>query len=109
MTLAQIKTALKKTNYPVAYTSFDTPQNPPYIVYSFESSNNILADNSNYVNIGLVKIDLYASKKDIVAENALENILKADEVFDGYEKTGSYLENENLFITTYESEVIIDV
>lgn len=52
MTQAELYQALKAIGYPVAYGSFSRPVTPPFITYQFAYSNDMIADNHNYVDIG---------------------------------------------------------
>jgi hypothetical protein len=109
VTLQELYTALKAIGYPVAYSHFeDTPQNPapklPYITYHEAYSSDLMADNRNYVDIPVIQIELYTDKKDLTAEAAVQNKLK--ELGLPYSKTGTYLEDEKLFQTIYEIQLI---
>jgi len=109
MTLAELNQALKAIGYPVAYSHFvDTPQNPapkpPFIVYREAYSSDVMADNINYVGVSNIQIELYTDHKDLTAEAAVQNKLK--ELGLPYSKTGTYLEDEKLFQTIYEIQLI---
>lgn len=109
MTLAELNQALKAIGYPVAYSHFvDTPQNPapkpPFITYREAYSNDLIADNQNYVPVSNVQIELYTDRKYPAAEVAVQNKLK--ELGLPYSKTETYIEDEKLFQTIYEIQLI---
>lgn len=109
MTLQELYTALKAIGYPVAYSHFvDTPQNPapkpPFITYREAYSNDLIADNQNYVPVSNVQIELYTDRKDQEAEAAVQSKLK--ELGLPYQKTEAYIEDERLFQVIYEIQLI---
>jgi len=109
MMLAELNQALKAIGYPVAYSHFvDTPQNPapkpPFITYREAYSNDLIADNQNYVPVSNVQIELYTDRKDPAAEAAVQNKLK--ELGLPYSKTETYIEDERLFQVIYETQLI---
>lgn len=104
MTLAELYTILKATGYPVAYSHFNEPQTPPYIVYLVAYSSNLIADNKVYKKINNVQIELYTAKKDLTAESALENVLDQHEI--PYQTTETFIESEGLFQKIYETRLI---
>ena len=109
MTLAELNQALKAIGDPVAYSHFeDTPQNPapnpPFIVYREAYSNDLMADNQNYVGISNVQVELYTDRKDLASESAVQNKLK--ELGLPYSKTETYIEDERLFQVIYETQLI---
>lgn len=109
MTLTELKSILGATGYPVAYSHFiattDNPlPNPPYITYLVAYSSNFFADGKVYKKIDNVQIELYTTKKDLVAENKLETILDNNEI--PYESTETFIESEQLFQKIYEMRLI---
>lgn len=109
MTQAELFQALKAIGYPVAYSHFeDTPQNPapppPFITYQFAYSNDMLADNANYVEISNFQVELYTNKKDPAAEKKVQDKLK--ELGLPYSKVEAWVEEEKLFQVIYEIQLI---
>ena len=109
MTLQELYTALKAIGYPVAYSHFlDTQQSPapapPFITYREAYSNDLIADNQNYVPVSNVQIELYTDRKDPAAEAAVQNKIK--ELGLPYSKTETYIEDERLFQVIYEIQLI---
>lgn len=108
MTHKQIYDMLAGSNLPVAYYAFPENQAPdlPYIVYFFTSNDDVIADNTNYVEIVQLNIELYTQNKDFAKEDALESILKSNHIV--YSKESAYVNSEHMYQTAYESEVIIN-
>ncbi len=104
MTQKELFKALKETGLPVAYNHFINPPNPPYLVYLFSYSNDFMADDYNYEEIGNYQIELYTTKKDIENENKVENKLKEFEL--PYSKIETYIESEELFQILYQTILI---
>jgi hypothetical protein len=104
MTQAELYQALKSIGFPVAYGSFADPVTPPFITYQFAYSNDMKADNQNYVPIDDFQIELYTTKKDIVAEQKVQDKLK--ELGLPYRKFETYLNEENMYQILYEVQLI---
>ncbi|PHE92467.1 hypothetical protein COF81_19605 [Bacillus pseudomycoides] len=109
MTLAELKKILDATGYPVAYSHFTaTTTNPvpapPYICFLVDSSPNMIADNKVYQKINDVSIELYTTKKYLVAEAKLEKVLDDHEI--AYESFETFIDSEKLFQKIYEVRLI---
>ena len=77
MTAQELATGLEATGYPVVYRQWKQAQNPPYIVYLFVESADLMADNENYLPAGDYHVELYTDDKDPTAEASVENELRA--------------------------------
>jgi hypothetical protein len=104
MTEAELVIALKDTGLPVAYGSFKSKTNPPFITYQFSESNDLMADNQNYVDIPSFQIELYTTKKEPTTEKLLQDKLK--ELKLPYSKKEFWVEEEKLIQIIYEIQVI---
>lgn len=109
MTQTELFQALKAIGYPVAYSHFEgTPQNPapppPFITYQFAYSNDLMADNLNYAEISNFQVELYTAKKDLVAEQKVQDKLK--ELRLPYTKMENWIDEEKLFQIIYEIQLI---
>ncbi|QIW19055.1 hypothetical protein [Bacillus thuringiensis] len=109
MTLGELTKILEATGYPVAYSHFTaTPNNPvpkpPYICFLVDGSANLMADNKVYHKINDLNIELYTTKKDLVAEAALEEVLDDHEI--PYDSYGTFIESEKLYQKFYETRLI---
>lgn len=103
MTLKNIIKMLKATGFPVAYRSFKTKQNLPYICVLMPRSNNFIADGKVYLKRNRLHIELYTEEKNEEAETAVENILDAAELV--WEKSEVYIQSERMLQIIYETEV----
>ncbi|MFJ8268531.1 hypothetical protein [Peribacillus asahii] len=104
MTLAELKKILDATGYPVAYSHFKEAKTPPFIVYLVEGSSNFMADNKVFQKVSDVRIELYTTKKDLVAENKLETALDENEI--PYDSDEVFIDSEQLFQKIYEVRLI---
>ncbi|HGH7176809.1 TPA: hypothetical protein ACJMKJ_004435 [Bacillus wiedmannii] len=109
MTLGELIKILEATGYPVAYSHFvATPGKsvpaPPYICILVDGSANLMADNKVYHKIDDANIELYTTKKDLVAEAKLEQVLDDHEI--PYDSYGAFIESEKFFQKTYETRLI---
>jgi len=97
---------------PCAYFQFpeDDPNNPapppPFICYYWQMDNDFKADNANYSQIRGVVIELYCDSKDFALEKAVEDALTSNGLV--YTRNEEYIESEKLYMTTFETEVIIN-
>lgn len=104
MTQEELYQALKAIGYPVAYGSFSRPVTPPFITYQFAYSNDMIADNHNYVAIDDFQVELYTAKKDLTAEQKVQDKLK--ELGLPYRKFETYLDEEKMFQILYEIQIL---
>lgn len=101
MTLKELNKLLETTGFPVAYSHFNKPVNPPFIAYRVTNSPNFVADNKVHHKIKDVDIELYLSKKDEDIEHVLEDILDENDL--PYSAPFElYIEKEKIFQITYE-------
>lgn len=109
MNIADLLNGLKATGYPVAYSDFHVddqnphPQ-PPYLVYVFAYSDDLMADNINYADISNFQVELYTARKDLAAEKKVQDKLK--ELGLPYIKTGTWIDSEKVFQIIYEIQLI---
>lgn len=106
MTLKEVAQMVASVGYPSRYSHFNETPQPPYIVYYYPSETDPHADNSNYINKRQCFVELYTKTKDDTAESAVEAVLKASGL--SWYKQTDFLNDERLFQTTYETEVIIN-
>lgn len=106
MTYKEIKTLLSTTNLPVVYYQWPEGQapEPPYLVFYYPGDNDFIGDNSNYQKIRELTVELYTDQKDFTLEETVEGVLSGM-VYSRYE---TYIDDERMFLVTYEMEVIIN-
>lgn len=113
MTTQELSSIVAGIGLPYAYYQFppDDPNNPPpdppFICYFFARSNDLYADDSNYATINHLVIELYSDDKDFEHEAAVESALRGAEL--PWSKSETYLDDERMYMTTYDTEVLIHV
>lgn len=103
MTQQELFKSLKEIGLPVAYSHFSDIPNPPYLVYLFSYSNDLIADNVNYKSISNFQIELYTTIKDLPSEKLVEDKLKEIEL--PFRKLETYIDSEKLFQILYEVQI----
>lgn len=112
MTRKQIATIINSVGVPTAYYQFDVETiqregiRPPFICFYYDHSEDLYADNSNYEKISVLIIELYTDAKDFILESTIENTLNQNEIT--YTKNETFIDDEKMFMTVYESEVLIN-
>ena len=106
MTRKEIADMIASFGFPWRFSHFSQTPNPPYVVYYFPNENDVFADNSNFVNRRQLFVELYTKTKDETSEAAIEAKLKQNGLT--WYKQTDFLNDESLFQTTYEMEVIIN-
>ena len=89
----------------VAYRAFPKGKAPklPYICYLATQTDNFKADDSVYKVIQGIDIELYTKDKDPASEALVEEALQTNGIV--WEKYEEYLDDENMYMITYETEV----
>lgn len=95
---------------PYCYYQFDTGPNnpappPPFVCFFYPNSDDPMADNINYARVNVLVIELYTDDRDFVLESQLEAVLIAHGL--PYSWATSYIESEQMHLTTYTTEVVI--
>lgn len=108
MTYKEIADMVKDMDLPYAYYQFpkDTGQAPPFILFFYSSTDDIHADDINYVPVVTLNIELYTSEKDFAQESAVESVLTSHGF--SYYKEENFIDSEQMFQIAYEMEVIIN-
>lgn len=108
MTTAEIYTMIQAVGVPCVYHHFreGTGQEPPFICFYFPGDNDLLADDTNYVQINQLIIELYTDAKEFDLEQTLESVLKQNGFV--WTKTETYIESEKMYMETYTMEVLIN-
>lgn len=110
MTLSEIATMLAETSLDFCYYSYPVNQAPslPYLIYFFPGDDDFIADNSNYLDIRRLTIELYMELLDIdfTIAKSVEDILKAHNLV--YTVSNDVITSDQLYRVTFESEVIFN-
>ena len=79
---------------------------PPYVVYYFPSEPDFHADNSNYCGRAELHIELFSASRDLTSEGKIETALKGAGL--SWYKSIDFLNDEMIYQTTYETEVLLN-
>lgn len=108
MTREQVNLMMESIGLPYAYYQFtrETRKAPPFICFFYTGGNDVIADNSNYQSIERLRVELYADNKDFESEALIEDALVKNKLV--WDKDETFIDSEKLFMTVYESEVVIN-
>ena len=109
MTPQNINRILSSVGVPTAYYQFadNTGQQPPFICFFFGDSNDLYADDANYVRVERLYVELYTDNKDFELESVIEKILNAEGIV--FAKTQDYIDSERMHVTVYTSDITLEV
>lgn len=107
MTYRELNNFIASFGLPYAYNEFpdDTHQEPPFICFLLDSSSDFLADNTNFVKLRPLTIELYTDIKDFTLESTIEAALTQGGFV--YSRSETYLDSEHMNMVVYSTEVII--
>ena len=108
MQYVEVNQMVESFGMPSAYRTFtkQTAKAPPYVVFYFDGTDDLYADNSNYQRIEQLVIEFYSRHKNFEKEKAIEKVL--DEYEMTYTKSEVPIEDEKLIEIIYEMEVVIN-
>ena len=109
MTAHEVKEMMEELSIPTSYFKFDEGRTvqPPFAVWYFGESNDVYADDRNYVPISSLVIELYTDEIDLEIQQEIQNLLTEHEL--PYIRTEpNYIEEELLYEVDFETEVQID-
>lgn len=108
MTTREIKNMIDETGIQNAYYQFEDGRElaPPWICFRYPASDDVYADDSNYQYISALTIELYTPYKDFASERTIEGVLRSHGF--SWAKSEAYVDDEKLYMTIYEMEVLID-
>ena len=107
MTLLEVAQMVASIGLPYRYSHFSETPQPPYVVFYYPADTDPHADNSNYINKRQLFIELFTkTENDIESQASVENVLRQNGL--SWYKQTDFLNDEKLFQTTYEMEVIIN-
>ena len=104
MTYMDLINEIKALGFPCAYGNFKTSPPIPFTVVAFSHSNDFMADNQNYQEVGYYQLEYYNDKKYPPDEEKIEGKLK--ELGLVYNKSEAYIESEGLRQIIYEFHII---
>lgn len=109
MTPQEVNSMVEAVGIPSAYYQFadDTGQQPPFICFFYGNSNDVNADNINYVRVERLYIELYTDQKDFALEAKVEKTLNDNGIV--FAKSQDYIDTERMHVTVYESDITLEV
>ena len=106
MTLPQVASMIESIGVPSAYHHFThTDVSPPFVLFYYDRSEDFTADNTNYLKVNSLTIELCIDERDFDLENRIGTILKENDLV--YSKTETYLESERMYVVAFFTSVII--
>lgn len=91
---------LQDTGLPAAYSHFDKPQKPPFLVYVANGQDQMRADNGVYLKANTYRAEYYFITKNETEEAAIEKTLTDNGYL--YEKSEDvYIDSEKMFVVYY--------
>ena len=107
MTHKEISDMIKAIGLPYAHYELpdNTEQEPPFICFYYPDSDDLYADNVNYVGIRRLYVELYTDEKDFEQEAAVETALNSNGL--SFRKSELYIDSERMYQITYSMEVVI--
>lgn len=109
MNQAEFYNELVAIGLPVANERFHNSEDhpapePPFIIYSFSFSGDLMADNHNFLDISNFQVELYTDFKEPSLEKKVKDKLK--EMRLPYTATGTFIEDEKMYQMVYEIQLI---
>lgn len=110
MTTQEISGMIEGVGLPFAYYQFpDTEQDPapppPFLCFFYADSDDFYADDTNYLSISELHVELYTDAKDFALEERVEAALTAAGL--PWYKEETFINAENLHMTTWACSVVI--
>lgn len=102
----QLGAVVEAIGLPSAYYQFPekTGQEPPFVCFYIQSSDDFTADNRNMVKIRNLVLELYTDNKDYTWEAAVEAAL--DSAGLTYSTAESYIDSERMYMVAYNAQFI---
>lgn len=108
MTTAEVKTMIASIGVPFGYYQFpESAQACPYICFFYSGSNDVRADDSNYLKVERLVIELYTKNKDLTLETTVEGVLAQNHLV--WTRSEYYIDSEKLYETIYETDVMLQI
>lgn len=104
MKLTELAQKLAVLGYPATYSHFDSVQVPPFICYLVTDVDSFSADNKVISESFHVDIELYVATKNLTAEQAIKNMLNANELPWDYDEV--FIKTEGVFKCTFSITLI---
>ncbi len=105
MTYLDIMAGMESIGLPCIYHKWFQAPALPYTLITHTESDDLMADNHNYFDVGNYRLELYTALKDPTTERKVENWLKAQRI--PYRKSSpGFIDSENMFQVVYDIQLI---
>ena len=108
MKLTEITEMIESFGLPCTYLQWEEGDAPalPYVAYYYPISRGEYADNTNYIQISQLNIELYTKSKNVDLENQIIQTLEQYSI--PFESSETYLEDEKMYEVLFECEILIE-
>ena len=105
MTYLDIIAGMESIGLPCNYHKWSQAPALPYTLITHTESDDLMADNHNYFDIGNYRLELYTAVKHPPTEQLVEDWFKAQRI--PYRKSSpGFIDSENMFLTAYDIQLI---
>jgi len=109
VTQKELHALLQAIGYPVAFYAFESPPPLPYLVYLDPTSDDFVADNTNYLDLTNWQVELYtaismSTGDRLAAELKIEKAFKESQI--PYKRLRERLNEEKMYQTLYTIQTI---
>lgn len=108
MTRAEVQNLMASFGLPTALNHFPADRietiAPPFIVFDYPESDDFVADNSNYLKVDALSVDLYTETMDFELMDRIGDALSAAGFV--YDVTRTWITSEKMYQISYTTEVI---
>ena len=107
MKLSEIAEMIESFGLPFTYLQWDEDvPDLPYIAYYYPETRTESADDSNFIQIKQLNIELYTKNKNIELENIITQILSDNDI--PFESSETFLNDEMMYEVLFECEIPIE-
>lgn len=108
MKLTEITEMIESFGLPCTYLQWEEGDAPalPYVAFYYPASRGEYADDTNYIQISQLNIELYTKSKNVELENKIIQIL--EQYCIPFESSETYLEDEKMYEVLFECEILIE-
>lgn len=108
MKLTEITEMIESFGLPCTYLQWEEGDAPalPYVAFYYPISRGEYADDTNYIQISQLNIELYTKSKNVDLENQIIQILEQNSI--PFESSETYLEDEKMYEVLFECEILIE-
>lgn len=108
MTTAEVNTMIESIGFPSAYYEFteETAKPCPFVVFYYDGSDDMPADNINFTAINRLVVELYTDYKDLTAQKRVQDVLTAAGIY--WTREEGFIDSERMWMARYQMEVLIN-